>query len=134
MPADAERIAALASQLGYPVPVAWIAEVLQRETDVCAVLVAVVPRAGVVGWAAVSRQSSLLRSDFVELEGLIVEDEYRGHRIGERLVQAAQGWARRRSCSTMVVRSNVIRERARRFYLRLGFDVIKAQNVFESRL
>ncbi len=133
LPADAPRIAALAQQLGYDVPLPWIDQVLRNDEE-CTTFVAVVPRAGVVGWIAVSRRWTLLRRDFAEVEGLVVEDEFRGNRIGERLVSAAQAWARRQGCTSMIVRSNVVRTRARAFYLRLHFELLKAQNVFVSPL
>lgn len=131
---DAPRISALAMQLGYEVPVAHVELYMQREDPNRALLVAVVPRAGVIGWVAVSERYSLLSSQRADIEGLVVEDEYRSNGIGELLVDAAETWARRRGCTTLRLLSNVVRERAHAFYRRLGYDVLKTEYVFQKSL
>ena len=45
-----------------------------------------------------------------------------------------QDWARAQGFASMRVRSNVIRERAHRFYEREGYARIKAQAVFRKPL
>ncbi len=98
------------------------------------VLVAVVPRAGVVGWVGIAEHHSLTASARADVEGLVVEDEYRSNGIGETLVVAAQAWARARGCTKLRVLSNAVRERAHAFYRRLGYDVLKTEYVFEKSL
>jgi GNAT superfamily N-acetyltransferase len=134
MPADVERIVALASQLGYETPLAHVEAVIHATSQDRAILVAVVPRAGVVGWTFVAREDTLIASRRAEIAGLIVEDEFRGHRIGEMLVEAAEEWARKRGCATLRLLSNVVRERAHTFYARLGYDVLKTEYVFQKNL
>jgi GNAT superfamily N-acetyltransferase len=134
LPADAARIAALAVQLGYEVPLEHIEAVLRSPEPDRAVLVAVVPRAGVVGWTVIVRQDTLIASRRAEIAGLVVEDEFRGHRIGELLVEAAEDWARKKGCTTLRLLSNVVRERAHTFYARLGYDVLKTEYVFQKAL
>lgn len=46
----------------------------------------------------------------------------------------AQDWARGQGMTRLRVRSNVIRGRAHRFYLRLGFERVKSQAVFDKSL
>lgn len=131
---DAQRISALALQLGYEVSVAHVEQYLRGDDPGRAALVAVVPRVGVVGWVAVSERCALLSSKRADIEGLVVEDEYRGNRIGEMLVGAAESWARRRGCTAVRLLSNVVRERAHEFYRRLGYDVLKTEYVFQKSL
>lgn len=131
---DAPRIAALALQLGYEVPVAHVERYVERIDAERALLVAVVPRAGVIGWVAITKRDSLLSSGRADIEGLVVEDEYRGNGIGELLVDAAEAWARRHGCTTLRLLSNVVRERAHQFYRRLGYDVLKTEYVFQKSL
>lgn len=131
---DAQRIAALALQLGYEVPVAHVESFLAGESGDRAIFVAVVPRAGVVGWASVAQRSTLLSSGRADLEGLVVEDEYRANGIGEMLLDAAQAWASRRGCTALRLLSNVTRERAHRFYRRLGYEVLKTEHVLQKSL
>lgn len=134
LPADAERIVALALQLGYETPLAHVEAVVHALSESRTILVAVVPRAGVVGWTFVAREETLIASRRAEIHGLIVEDEYRGHRIGEMLVEAAEEWARKQGCGTLRLLSNVVRERAHAFYTRLGYDVLKTEYVFQKTL
>lgn len=131
---DAARIAALAVQLGYEVPVAHVERQIGRINDERTVLVAVVPRAGVVGWIGVALREAVIDSARADIEGLVVEDEYRGNGVGQLLVEAAETWARRRGCTSMRLVSNVVRERAHEFYKRLGYDVLKTQHAFKKTL
>jgi len=134
IPADAQRITALAGQLGYEVPQAHVERQLRRMNDELTVFVAVVPRAGVVGWIGVGLHESITDSGRADIHGLVVEDEYRGNGIGRLLVDAAETWARRRNCTSMRLVSNVVRERAHEFYKRLGYTVLKTQHAFKKTL
>lgn len=131
---DAARIAALCVQLGYDVPPAHVELVLRDLGSDASVLVAVVPRAGVVGWLSIVRCSGLLAEVRAEIEGVVVEDEFRGHGIGEALVRSAEHWARRHDCSEIRLRTNVVRERAHEFYRRLGYDLVKTQHTFRKAI
>ena len=57
-----------------------------------------------------------------------------GAGIGSRLVDAAERWAIRRGLARMRVRSNTVRERAHRFYARLGYVVVKTQSALDKTL
>jgi len=135
---DADRIAQLSGELGYPASAAQIAVRLRQLTTVSkhAVFVAESPEAatGVVGWVHVS-VSHLLESDVrAEVNGLIVAEGQRSAGAGAKLLEAAEAWARRRGCRGMNVRSNVIRERAHKFYERQGYEHYKSQKAFRKPL
>ncbi|HEV3154919.1 MAG TPA: GNAT family N-acetyltransferase [Candidatus Baltobacteraceae bacterium] len=131
---DAARICALASQLGYEVTQQHVEQRLKAQRHDRALLVAVVPRAGVVGWIGIAVSQSLTSVDRAEIEGLVVEHEYRGNGIGELLLAGAERWARQRGCTNMRVLSNIVRDRAHRFYERLGYDILKTEYVFKKDL
>jgi len=135
---DAERIAQLSGELGYPASPAQIATRLRQLTPVSkhAVFVAesLDAAAGVVGWVHVS-VAHLLESDIrAEVNGLIVGEGQRSAGAGAKLLEAAEEWARRRGCRGMNVRSNVIRERAHGFYERNGYEHYKTQKAFRKAL
>ncbi len=135
---DADRIAQLSGELGYPASAAQIAVRLRQLTPVSkhAVFVAESPEAatGVVGWVHVS-VSHLLESDVrAEVNGLIVAEGQRSAGAGAKLLEAAEAWARLRGCRGMNVRSNVIRERAHKFYERQGYEHYKTQKAFRKPL
>ena len=135
---DAERIAQLSGELGYPATAAQVATRLRqlKPTSKHAVFVAESPDAatGLIGWVHVS-VALLLESDMrAEVNGLIVAEGQRSAGAGAKLLEAAEEWARRRGCRGMNVRSNVIRERAHGFYERNGYEHYKTQKAFRKAL
>jgi GNAT superfamily N-acetyltransferase len=133
---DAERIAELSGELGYPASAKQMAARLRqlRPATKHAVFVAESAGAGLIGWVHVST-SHLLESDLrAEVNGLIVGEGQRSAGAGAKLLQAAEEWARRRGCKGMNVRSNVIRERAHKFYERNGYEHYKTQKAFRKPL
>jgi GNAT superfamily N-acetyltransferase len=133
---DANELAKLSGQLGYP---ADAATVLRRLDGVVAhhagvVLVAVDPQGGLGGFAHVEPRRLLIAEQFAELAALVVSETARGQRVGSALLAAAEGWAREQGFASMRVRSNILRERAHRFYLREGYVERKRQAVFVKAL
>jgi GNAT superfamily N-acetyltransferase len=133
---DGEALARLAGELGYPTTMDQVRERLatvEGNSD-CATFVAVTPREEVVGWIQISRICALEVETRAEITGLVVDSRHRGAGVGRRLVERGESWARENGLSVMGVRSNVLRERAHSFYLRLGYAVIKSQKVFRKNL
>ena len=128
---DAAAIARLATQLGYPGTIAQATDRLARlaDSDTARVLLAESGGAA-AGWLHVAEFRTLESEPYAEIVGLVVDASHRGSGIGAFLVQAAIAWAAERGLDEIRVRSNVVRERAHRFYERQGFDVIKTQKVF----
>lgn len=133
---DAPRLADLSGQLGYPATAAQLRERLPRISPASqnAVFVAESKEAGVVGWLHVTKQALLETEIRAEVNGLVVADGHRGLGAGARLIAAAEEWARKHGCKYMSVRSNVIRERAHKFYERNGFEHYKTQKSFRKPL
>ncbi len=133
---DALRLSELSSELGYPATPAEIAGRLRRlkAASPNALFVAESPDAKVVGWAHVSVTHLLEAGTRAELNGLIVAEGERSLGAGARLLEAAEEWARKHGCPVMSVRSNVIRERAHKFYERQGYEHYKTQKAFRKAL
>ena len=133
---DAARIAQLCGELGYPASAEQIAVRLRQLTPAAkhAIFLAESPETGVIGWVHVGI-AHLLESDIrAEVNGLIVAEGQRSGGAGAKLLQAAEDWARRRGCKGMNVRSNVIRERAHKFYEVHGYEHYKTQKAFRKQL
>ncbi len=133
---DADAIARLSDQLGYPASREEVEERLAHilgERD-HAVYVAVSAQGEVVGWIHIYLCPLVEMALQAEIGGLVVEGRLRGRGIGQRLLERAERWAAERGCSAVMVRSNVVRERAHRFYARLGYRLMKTQRVFTKRL
>jgi GNAT superfamily N-acetyltransferase len=133
---DAERIAELSGQLGYPAKPAEIRKRLGKikPPSQHAVLVAESPERKVIGWLHVSVSPLLEVQLRAEVNGLVVADDERSRGTGALLLSAAEQWARSRGCKNMSVRSNVIRERAHQFYQRHGYEHYKTQKAFRKPL
>ena len=133
---DAPRLAELAAQLGYPTTTSQMRARIRniKPTSLHAVFVADSNKDGVVGWLHVSK-NPLLESDMrAEVNGLVVAEGQRSLGAGARLIAAAEDWARKHGCKGMSVRSNVIRERAHKFYERNGYEHYKTQKSFRKPL
>lgn len=133
---DFEAIARLAGELGYPTDVADVCERLASVANHAghALFVAVDGKGAVVGWIQLAEERSLLSDPRAEITGLVVDAIYRGAGVGQLLVERGENWARERRLTSMGVRSNILRERAHQFYLRLGYHVTKSQKVFRKAL
>lgn len=135
-PDDAEAIARLSGELGYPTTAP---DARRRLFDIKtsehhAVLVAEDDSGSVVGWMHVFRSPRLGGEPFAELGGLVVTETLRGHGIGSRLVAEAERWASERGIGTLRIRTRTTRNDARLFYEDLGFFLTKTQVVFERQL
>ena len=132
---DAAVLATLLGELSYPSTEEEARERLERLSgrDDHAVFVAVSD--GVVaGWIHLFVLPSMEHPPMTVISGLVVSEPRRGLGIGARLVLEAEAWARQHRCRRIRVRSNVLRERAHRFYERLGYSVTKKQIVFDKVL
>lgn len=134
--ADAQQIAVLAGQLGYPATTAQIRKRLRgiQPASQNAIFVADSGADGVIGWLHVSREALLECDVRAEVNGLVVAEGQRSLGAGARLLTAAEEWARQHGCKSMSVRSNVLRERAHKFYERLGYQHYKTQKSFHKPL
>ena len=133
---DAEALADLSAELGYPVTAAQVRERLAfvEKKEGHATFVAVAPEKGVVGWIQLSEVRALEVEPRAEITGLVVDSACRGAGVGRLLVARGEAWARGQGLQNIGVRSNVVRERAHSFYERLGYAVVKSQKVFRKRL
>jgi GNAT superfamily N-acetyltransferase len=137
---DAEALANLSGQLGYPsspldlkrrlAPMLgqaghaiFVAEAKEPE-----------PRQHCVGWIHGFIKHTLEADPAVELGGLVVDEAWRGQGVGRLLIDAVERWARSVECGTLTVRCNVVRERAHVFYRKLGYSAAKTQRVFRKNI
>ncbi len=133
---DIEVLARLAGELGYPSTADVVAERLESiEGDPRnAVFVATISGGEVVGWIQLSEMRSLVIDSRAEITGLVVDPQCRCAGIGSLLVERGESWARKRGLRMIGLHSNVLRERAHGFYLRLGYRITKSQKVFRKNL
>ena len=70
----------------------------------------------------------------VEIAALVVDDAQRSRGVGALLIEQVEAWGREHGCKTIGLRSNVILDRAHKFYERLGYVHYKTQKSFRKTL
>lgn len=131
--ADVARLAKLSGELGYPTSEKEMKQRFARikPPSAHAIFVAESEK-NVVGWIHVSVTPLLEVALRAEVNGLIVAEGQRRLGAGAKLLDAAEAWARKKKCTGMSVRSNVIRDRAHAFYERQGYIHYKTQKAFRK--
>ena len=132
--ADADALAKLSGELGYPSTAEQIAGRLIALPEDHRVWVARAEGGLVVGWIHAYVARHLVLDPYIEIGGLVVGEGERGRGIGPRLIDQACDWARALGCDRVGVHSNVVRSDAHRFYEREGFVLEKRQGVFTRRI
>jgi PhnO protein len=120
---DAQAVAELAGELGYA-----------RTADDVRGWLAAGGDGRVVGWVEACLERRIQSEPYALIGGLVVREGVRGQRIGRRLCEAAEQWARGQGVMLSRVTSRSTREDAHRFYLRDGYAMVKTSVVFEKRL
>ena len=132
--ADAAALASMAGELGYPVSCGEMNERMERLLSDQRHAVYVAEDRIPVAWIHVSAVLSLEGGTFAEILGLVVSEKSRRSGIGARLVKRAEEWAVTNGCARVRVRMNIARREARMFYLALGYDLRKTQEVYDKSL
>ncbi|RBY81470.1 GNAT family N-acetyltransferase [Blastococcus sp. TF02-09] len=122
---DAERVAALLGELGYPSTpervrerlATWLGDRHSR------VLVATTANQQVVGCLSVHAVPYLERDGrWARIESLVVTESARGTGVGSALLKAAETAAREWKCDGMEVTSHRSREQAHTVYRHVGYE------------
>jgi len=132
---DIARLAVLSGELGYAATGAQVARRLSAIAAKGVILVAADRESDcVLGWVELQMITHLTSDPHLEICGLVVSGTARSRGIGSLLVGAAEKTALEKNVACLRVRSNIIRDRAHRFYERLGFTSVKTSKVFEKAL
>lgn len=131
----APAVQKLSQQLGYAL---FLNEIENNIKDVILsddhiALVAIVDEE-VAGWIHAFKAVFLESNPFIEIGGLVVDENYRSKGIGKKLVERIKQWCVEKQISILRVRSQVKRKEAHQFYLDNGFSEIKEQKVFQMNV
>jgi GNAT superfamily N-acetyltransferase len=132
---DADRVAVLAGELGYPSSAVEVGERMRHllgRDDVAALVAEDAGR--VIAWLHVEMRRSLVADHEAQVMALVVDEACRSRGIGAAMMAAAEGWAREQGAERLRVGSRVSRAEAHRFYERLGYDRSKTSHWFQKRL
>ncbi|MGC3872419.1 GNAT family N-acetyltransferase [Halomonas sp. GXIMD04776] len=134
--ADVPVLVALTEALGYPCSEPDLHERLSRLSAVPGQVVFVVTDATdcPLGWVHAFEGIQLTSPPFVEIAGLVVDEQAQGQGLGKMLVDAVAAWAKGRNVARLRVHTRICREGAHHFYVRQGFMQMKTQHVFQCEL
>lgn len=146
--ADLPQVLPLCHQLGYELGFAELernfAMLLNEPASQHALFVAIGgddagPGAGrdrgpVIGWVHAQACPSLISGARTEIGGLVVDERHRGQGAGRALMEAAERWGRERGCPSVLLRSNIKREAAHRFYQGIGYAITKTSLILTKEL
>lgn len=128
---DADEIVRLTADLGYDVAPADAAARLSRILTRADQQFLVAEFDGrPVGWLHLGVVEYIETGAFAVINGLVVDSSCRGQGIGRLLLEWAEDWATKQGVSIVRLWSTTSRERAHRFYERLGYTKIKTQYSF----
>jgi GNAT superfamily N-acetyltransferase len=129
---DAEVVATLADELGYPNETEAIRARMRAIGESDLLLVAVNASDKAVGFIQAHRVCIIEVGFRVEILGLVASSSARRSGIGRRLIEEAERWAKSIGAEAVSVRSNTKRTEAHLFYPALGYKKIKTQAVYEK--
>ncbi|EJF11889.1 GNAT family N-acetyltransferase [Pontibacter sp. BAB1700] len=131
-PADAGALASLSQQFGYNVSAEEmeqrIGQVLARKEH-CGFVA--IKADQIVGWIHGFHTFRLESEPFVEIGGLVVDQNFRRQGIGQQLVHKVNEWAADQSVGRLRVRCHTARTDTHVFYQKTGFTESKEQKVFD---
>jgi N-acetylglutamate synthase-like GNAT family acetyltransferase len=122
-PDDADAIARLLGQLGYPTEPAAVPARLERLRIVGDRLVVAELDGEVVGLAQLHVSPTMaLERPAAKIDGIVVDESCRGQGIGRMLIEAMEAEARARGCPLLYLTTATRRNEAHEFYRRVGFE------------
>ena len=122
-PDDADAIARLLEQLGYPTEVAAVPSRLERLRIVGDRLVVAELDGKVAGLAQLHVSPTMaLERPAAKIDGLVVDESCRGRGIGRALVAEMEAEARARGCSLLYLTTATRSEDAHEFYRGVGLE------------
>lgn len=123
IPDDADALAPLLEQLGYPAPPEQVrARIARAAADPAYDAFVAEDAEGIVGLVAVQLGWPFERDGpFVRVIALVTDARARRCGVGARLMAEAERWARERGADQVHLTANLRREEAHRFYEGAGY-------------
>ena len=132
--ADAEALAALSGELGYPSTPEQVRSRLCLLGDPERTVLIALAGGAVAGFIDVHVQRVVESEPYAEVGGLVVGASHRGKGAGVALLAAAAAWSRGRGLECLWIRANLARVGPHEFYEAVGCRTVKDQRVYEYPL
>ena len=132
--ADADAVAQLSGELGYPSDPEAVRRRI-RSVDPADLLIVAVNEADVPLGFIQGRMTRTVEAEArVHIVGLVVSSKARRAGVGRRLIAEVEQWAATTDAEMVVVKSNTARGEAHEFYPAAGYKKLKTQAVYVKRL
>ena len=131
-PEDSQSVRDLSKQFGYDLSTEETMNQIKSVNlmeDHCA-FVAIIEDEKIVGWTHAFIATRIETKSFVEIGGLVVDENFRNKGIGKKLIDRIKEWCVDKGISLLRVRCNKKRVEAHKFYSKIGFEESKEQKVF----
>lgn len=138
--ADCDALVSLCHELGYSPSAAGLAQQLQHFQNhpdhavFVAEAISTEQQPAIGGWIHVHLHCTLQEGQEAEINGLVVSERLRGQGISRQLLRQAEIWAQQQECEAVIVRSNLQRHAAHRFYQQMGYQELKRSIAFRRLL
>ncbi|HTA28126.1 MAG TPA: GNAT family N-acetyltransferase [Bacteroidia bacterium] len=132
---DAASINMLSTQLGYPISLQETISNMNQvmgSTDNCAFVA--IMEGKIIGWIHAFKSIRIETKPFIEIGGLVVDENYREKGIGKALVYTVIEWSKSQKNTSLRVRCNTKRLETHKFYSKLGFRETKEQKIFQVEI
>ncbi|UUZ81145.1 GNAT family N-acetyltransferase [Paenibacillus sp. P26] len=124
---DAEAIAGLMSELGYPASPESIALRMRKmEADLMYCTLVADFRGRVIGMIHLRTVYSYINDDVgAQVSTIVTKPEFRGQGVGKELMKHGENWAREQGAQGILLNSGIKKERddAHRFYEKIGYKI-----------
>ena len=125
---DASAVNLLSRQLGYPLSIQQTLQNIQavlKSKDHTAFVAETENK--IVGWIGAAQSIMLEVMPHCEINGLVIDENFRGKGVGKLLIEKVKQWAKEKGNDTLRLHCNVKRTNAHLFYEHLGFKEVKQQ-------
>lgn len=125
---DANGVNMLSKQLGYPLLIEQTLQniiAITRSKDHTAFVA--IDKDKIVGWIGVAYSIMIEVMPHCEINGLVIDENYRGKGVGKLLIEHVKQWAKQKGVDKLSLHCNIKRTEANLFYQHLGFTEIKQQ-------
>ncbi len=133
---DLAKAAPLCGELGYPATSDELVPRLAnlRNNDDNLLLLAEGETGDALGVIHAEYRRMFIETPQVMVLSLVVAEAARGRNVGAKLLSEAEVWAKNKGVDTVLVGSNVVRERAHKFYRAHGYSEVKRWSVLKKKI
>jgi GNAT superfamily N-acetyltransferase len=133
---DIEKMVQMSNEIGYEVRYEKFSERINEliKNDSLSIIVAANEENKIIGWIQIEICNFLFLDKTCNILGIFIDKNYRGNKIGRKLIEKAEIWAKEKECLVLKICSDITRIDSHAFYEHMGFKLVKTEQVFLRRV